>query len=102
MNKGAQTRDSILNKAIFIASKSGFEALTIGKLANAVGISKSGLFAHFNSKKQLQLDLLKAVSEKFNKIVIKPSIKTQSGELKLRELAKNTLKWDNADFMPGG
>ena len=102
MNKGAQTRDIILNKAIFIASKSGFEALTIGKLANSVGISKSGLFAHFNSKEQLQLDLLKTVARKFNKIVIKPSIKIQSGELKLRELAKNTFKWSNADFMPGG
>jgi len=102
MSKGIQTHNTILNKAIFIASKSGLEALTIGKLANSVGISKSGLFAHFNSKEQLQLDLLKAVARKFNKIVIKPLIKIQSGESKLRELAKNTFKWSNADFMPGG
>jgi AcrR family transcriptional regulator len=47
MNRGANTREIVLDKAIFIASKTGFEALTIGKLANAVGMSKSGLFGHF-------------------------------------------------------
>ncbi len=102
MDIGNKTRDTILNKAIFIASKTGFEALTIGKLSKAVGMSKSGLFAHFNSKEQLQLDLLKAVANKFSEIVIKPSLKVFRGEPRIRALAKNLLIWDNSDFMPGG
>jgi AcrR family transcriptional regulator len=85
-----------------MASTTGFEALTIGKLSKAVGMSKSGLFAHFNSKEQLQLDLLKAVVEKFSKIVIEPSLKVRRGEPRIRALAKNILTWDNSGFMPGG
>jgi len=102
MNKAINTRDTILDEAIFMASTTGFEALTIGKLASAVGMSKSGLFAHFNSKEQLQVDLLKAVAKKFAEIVITPALKVANGEPRIRSFAKNLLDWDSAEFMPGG
>ena len=102
MIKRTKTRETILNEAIFIASKTGFEALTIGKLSKAVGMSKSGLFAHFNSKEQLQVDLLKAVEKKFIEIVIRPSLQAHRGEPRIQAFAKNLLKWDDSEFMPGG
>jgi AcrR family transcriptional regulator len=102
MNKGAQTRETILDEAILIASKTGLEALTIGKLSTAVGMSKSGLFAHFKYKEQLQLDLLTAVAKKFKERVIIPSMKAPRGETRIRLLAQNLIKWDDSEFMPGG
>jgi AcrR family transcriptional regulator len=71
-------------------------------LAKATGLSKSGLFAHFNSKEQMQVDLLKSAGKKFNDVVIKPSLKIAKGELRIRSIAENLIQWDNADFMPGG
>ena len=102
MNKSAQTRKTILDEAILMASKTGLQALTIGKLSAAVGMSKSGLFAHFKSKEQLQLDLLTAVAKKFKEIVIIPSMKAPRGEKRIRLLAQNLIKWDDSEFMPGG
>ena len=102
MKRGEKTRETILDEAIYIASKTGLEALTIGKLASAVGMSKSGLFAHFNSKEQLQVDVLKAVAKKFVEEVITPSLKASRGEPRIRAIAKNWLAWANAKFMPGG
>lgn len=102
MKRSEKTCETILDEAIYIASKTGFEALTIGKLASAVGMSKSGLFAHFNSKEQLQVDVLKAVAKKFVDVVIKPSLKAYRGEPRIRAIAKNWLEWTNAKFMPGG
>ncbi|MBL4825646.1 MAG: TetR/AcrR family transcriptional regulator [SAR324 cluster bacterium] len=102
MKRSDKTRGTILDEAIYIASKTGFEALTIGKLASAVGMSKSGLFAHFNSKEQLQVDVLKAVAKKFADKVITPSLKAARGEPRIRAIAKNWLAWTNAKFMPGG
>ncbi|MBC8256748.1 MAG: TetR/AcrR family transcriptional regulator [Candidatus Marinimicrobia bacterium] len=102
MNRKLNTRETILNEAIFIASKTGFEALTIGKLSKSVGMSKSGLFAHFNSKEQMQVDILKAVEKKFNDVVITPSLEAPRGEARIRVLAQNLIKWDDSGFMPGG
>lgn len=102
MRKSQETREAILDEAIAVASKVGLEALTIGKLANAVGMSKSGLFARFNSKERLQVDVLKAVARKFVEKVVKPSLNAPRGEPRIRAIAKNWLAWDNAIFMPGG
>lgn len=87
---------------MYSASKTGFEALSIGKLASAVGMSKSGLFAHFNSKEQLQVDLLKAIAKKFVEVVITPSLKASRGEPRIRAMLKYLLAWADAKFMPGG
>ena len=102
MNKGQKTRDTILSEATYIASIIGLEALTLGKLASAVEMSKSGLFAHFKNKEKLQMDVLKDVTKKFVEKVIKPSMKVSNGEPRISEIAKNWIAWTNAKFMPGG
>ena len=58
MGKGEETKQAIVDHALELASTVGLEKLTIGSLASATGMSKSGLFAHFNSKEQLQLQIL--------------------------------------------
>ena len=63
--RGDRTRRAILAKAVDIASAEGLEGLSIGRLASELGVSKSGLFAHFGSKQELQLETIAAASEIF-------------------------------------
>ena len=58
MRKGEKTRDAILDRALRMASELGLEGLTIGRLADELELSKSGLFAHFSSKENLQVQTL--------------------------------------------
>ena len=59
MGKGLETRDRILRQAMRVVSRDGLEGLSIGLLADSLGMSKSGLFAHFGSKEELQLEVLR-------------------------------------------
>lgn len=58
MTKGEDTRSAVLGSALSLATQLGLEGVTIGKLADHVGMSKSGLFAHFASKENLQVAIL--------------------------------------------
>ena len=71
--RGNRTRESILQAAADLASVEGLEGLTIGRLATALGMSKSGLFAHFGSKEELQLATIEAARRRFVDHVIRPS-----------------------------
>ena len=71
--RGNRTRESILQAAADLASVEGLEGLTIGRLATELGISKSGLFAHFGSKEELQLATIDAARRRFVDHVVKPS-----------------------------
>lgn len=102
MTKGAETRTAVLDTAISLASTLGFEALTIGKLADTVGMSKSGLFAHFASKENLQVAVLDAAVERFIALVVSPALKKPRGEARFRALFELWLAWSKQDFMPGG
>ena len=102
MNKGAQTKQHIARKAITLASKVGLEKLTIGGLAKTIGMSKSGLFAHFTSKEGLQIHVMEAAVEMFTLRVIKPALKEPRGEPRLRAIIKNWIDWENSSLMPGG
>jgi len=73
--KGERTRSGILQRAVDLASLEGLEGLTIGRLAEDLGMSKSGLFAHFGSKEELQLATIEAASERFINEVVRPAIK---------------------------
>jgi AcrR family transcriptional regulator len=75
MSKGETTRAAILDVALATASKIGLEALSIGELAKEAGLSKSGLFAHFASKEQLQLEVVRKAIEKFIEVVIAPALR---------------------------
>ena len=69
MGKGDNTRVAILDAALAQASEGGFESLTIGSLAERVGLSKSGLFAHFGSREELQIAAIEAAAARFTETV---------------------------------
>ena len=101
MGKGEETKRAIVDQALELASTVGLDKLTIGALAGATGMSKSGLFAHFRSKEQLQLQVLVQARQRFIEIVLTPAFKKPRGEARLRSIFKNTLKqWENE--LPGG
>jgi AcrR family transcriptional regulator len=102
MRKGEVTRAAILDEALALASQVGLEGLSIGELAKRLGMSKSGLFAHFASKENLQLDVLRSAAERFVEMVIRPALQKPRGEPRVRALFENWLAWSRADFSPGG
>lgn len=101
MSKGPDTRRAILDQALRLASTGGLGQLSIGLLAGAAKMSKSGLFAHFRSKEQLQLEVLRAGSDRFVAKVLAPALRAPRGEPRLRALFENWLVWDRDEF-PGG
>ncbi len=101
-NKGAETRDRILAHARELASINGLEGLTIGELARSLALSKSGLFAHFQSKENLQLAVLDFTAEEFAQKVVGPAIRRPRGEPRLLTLFDNWLKWALSEAQPGG
>src|ERR1700733_12063338 len=99
--RGVKTRESILRKAVSIASVEGLEGLTIGKLATELGISKSGLFAHFGSKEELQLAVVETARTIFVERVIKPALQ-ERGLQRLRLLYQNWIAYSDSKVFPGG
>jgi len=93
MSKGAETREVILDAALAQASAAGFESLTIGALAARTGLSKSGLFAHFGSREDLQVAAIEAAAARFTTTVFLPALKAPRGLPRLRALFDNWLDW---------
>jgi AcrR family transcriptional regulator len=89
--KGAATRDAVLDTAVRIAGRIGLSALTIGMLATATGMSKSGLFAHFGSKEALQLQVLARARDEFTDLVVRPALRAPRGEARVRALFEHWL-----------
>jgi AcrR family transcriptional regulator len=99
--RGLRTRQAILRKAVNIASIEGLEGLTIGKLASALRISKSGLFAHFGSKEDLQCAVVDEAREIFIERVVRPANQFH-GLKRLRALCENWLEYGEGRVFPGG
>ena len=91
--KGEETRSVILAAAVEQASVAGFESLTIGSLAEKTGMSKSGLFAHFGSKLELQVAALDEAARQFTEAVFLPAMKAPRGLKRLRALFENWILW---------
>lgn len=89
--KGSETRASILDRAVDLASVEGLEGLTIGGLAAELRMSKSGLFAHFGSKQELQLATVAAAAERFRGKVIDPALDLPDGAPRLRAMSERYL-----------
>jgi AcrR family transcriptional regulator len=102
MVKGSETRMRIIDRAFRLASRDGLGGVTIGKLADELGMSKSGLFAHFGSKEDLQIALLEAAADHFTSQVILPAFKAPRGLPRLRKLFELWLGWVTDPGMPGG
>jgi AcrR family transcriptional regulator len=101
MGKGEETKQAIVDQALDLVSTIGLDKLTIGALASATGMSKSGLFAHFHSKEQLQLQVLEEARQRFIDMVIAPALKQPRGEARVRAMFENSMKqWE--DDLPGG
>ena len=92
MRKGEQTRAVILDAALDIASREGLEGLTIGVLADRIQMSKSGVFAHFGSREDLQLQVLKEYERRFVDFVLLPSLSEKRGLPRLEAIFTRWLE----------
>lgn len=102
MTKGEDTRQAILAQALSLASEVGLAGVSIGMLAERVKMSKSGLFAHFSSKDNLEVAILDEAARRFVDLVVVPALREKRGEPRVRALFDRWLLWDDQDFMPGG
>jgi len=100
--KGERTRQSILDRAVDLASIEGLGGLTIGRLAEELGMSKSGLFAHFGSKEELQLATIESARERFIEHAFRPALKAERGYPRLMAIARAWLAYVKREVFPGG
>jgi len=100
--KGDRTRHSILDRAVAIASIDGLEGLTIGRLADDLEMSKSGLFAHFGSKEELQLATIDAAKQRFIDEVFRPALAVERGYPRLLALCRSWIDYLRREVFPGG
>ena len=101
MRKGELTRAAILDVALDLASRDGLEGLTIGLLADRMNMSKSGVFAHFGSREDLQLEVLKLYHHRFEQEVFFPSVKEQRGIARLRAMFARWVKRVSVEVASG-
>ena len=100
MTKGEDTKRSILDAGLKMATQLSLETVTIGNLAKETQMSKSGLFAHFQSKENLQVDILKHAGELFAQRVVIPSLLEKAGIPRIKALVNNWIAWSTR--MTGG
>ena len=99
MSKGEETRQAILGRAFELANVVGVTGLSIGRLAEATGLSKSGLFAHFGSKEALEVAVVEEAARQFVHAVMVPALREPRGEPRVRALFEHWLAWGQR---PGG
>jgi AcrR family transcriptional regulator len=100
--KGQRTRNSILETAAALATEEGLEPLSIGRLAEATGMSKSGLFAHFGSKEELQLATVDHAAKLFVGEVIEPARNAPRGLARVWALCDHMIDYSERQVFPGG
>ncbi|MCD0453470.1 TetR/AcrR family transcriptional regulator [Actinocorallia sp. API 0066] len=100
--RGNESRRRILERAMATASQDGLEALSIGRLATDLGVSKSGVFAHFGSKEELQAAVIRAAGAVFAREVIAPGLNLPPGLPRLLGLCDGWLDYSQRRVFPGG
>ncbi|HEX7808270.1 MAG TPA: TetR/AcrR family transcriptional regulator [Thermoanaerobaculia bacterium] len=100
--KGERTRQSILERAVDVASLEGLEGLTIGRLAEELKMSKSGLFAHFGSKEELQIATVQAASQRYITEIFSPALQIPRGYPRLMAICESWLSYVRRGVFPGG
>lgn len=100
--KGERTRQSILERAVDLASLEGLEGLTIGRLADDLNMSKSGLFAHFGSKEDLQLATIEAAAQRYIREIFRPALEQPRGFPRLMAICDSWLSYIRRGVFPGG
>jgi AcrR family transcriptional regulator len=99
---GLRSREAILSEAARLATVEGLTGLSLARLADAVGMSKSGLFAHFGSKEELQLATVEAAGAIFEELVIEPAGQEAAGLPRLRAYVERFLAHVEDGVFPGG
>jgi AcrR family transcriptional regulator len=99
---GARSRAAILDHAMALASVTGLDGLSIGDLAAATGMSKGGVYAHFGSKEDLQLAVIRAARTVFIERIVAPALQQDSPAGQLRALAEGFLDYVQDRVFPGG
>src|SRR4029453_12517178 len=102
VRKGERTRQAILSKAAALASQEGLEPLSIGRLAEATEMSKSGLFAHFGSKEELQIATVDHAASLFVDEVIAPAREAPRGLARVWALCDHMVDYSERQVFPGG
>ena len=102
MEKGIRTRAAILERAAMLASVDGLEQVSLARVAGAVGMSKSGLFAHFRSKEELQLQVIEAAAAIYVERVVKPALRAPRGLPRLLAMCGSFLAYVEGGVFPGG
>lgn len=102
MGKGEQTRSRIVDAAVRVATLDGLAGLTIGDLAAAVDMSKSGLYAHFGSKEELELQVVREMTRRFAAVVWEPVTHLPPGRARLDAVFERWLDWVDGHHQPGG
>jgi len=100
--KGERTRQAILDTAAALATREGLEPLSIGRLAEATGMSKSGLFSHFGSKEELQLATVEHAAAVFVDEVIGPAREAPRGVARVWALCERMIGYTERQVFPGG
>ena len=101
MRKGELTRAAILDMALDLASRDGLEGLTIGLLADKMNMSKSGVFAHFGSREDLQLAVLKLYHQRFEQEVFFPSVQEARGVARLKSMYARWIERVSVEIASG-
>lgn len=95
MDKGIETREKILHAAMHMVRESGFDSLTIGETAKQVGMSKSGVFAHFESREELLLNVIAFTAQDFKEQVFDKALQHKRGLERINALSRYWLKWSH-------
>jgi AcrR family transcriptional regulator len=102
VSRSQRARLHILDRGLELVSVEGLLGTSIGRLAKHVGMSKSGLYAHFESKEALQVELLERAHELLSSVVIAPALEQPRGEARVCALFENWLWWASGEVLPGG
>jgi len=102
MGSAISTRERILEQGLALMSQAGLSGVTLGVLADQVGMSKSGLFAHFRSKEDVQIGLLEHMDQVGRASFIQPAMSAPEGLPRLRKLVSGWFGWAQRAGLPGG
>ncbi|GIE90091.1 TetR/AcrR family transcriptional regulator [Actinoplanes regularis] len=100
--RGERTRTAVLDQALVLATVSGLDGLSLSQVADALGVSKSGLFAHWRSKLQLQLAVIDHARQQWTDLVIRPALAEPAGVRRLWAAHDRRLAFYEAGTLPGG
>ncbi|RZU72217.1 TetR family transcriptional regulator [Micromonospora kangleipakensis] len=100
--RGDRTRTAVLDAAVALATEAGLDGLSLGQLADKLGVSKSGLFAHWRSKEALQLATIDRALEQWQERIAAPALRAPRGVRRLWALHTARIDFYAARVLPGG